>query len=97
MMELCVPGIIYVRERRADSIWETWPAFLVTKSSYFASHFGGTESTLRRFGGCMGDLLVLLFVSADDDMLADVGSRHWWGLKLVVEHCNGQKVLLVCC
>lgn len=79
MMEgLFIPGIMYVRERRADSIWETCPAFLVTKSSYLASHVGGRESTLRRFGGCMGDLLVLLFVSADDDMLADVESRHWW-------------------
>jgi hypothetical protein len=27
------PGIMYVKDRRADSICETWLAFLVTKSS----------------------------------------------------------------
>lgn len=58
-------------ERSADSIWETWLAFLVTKSSYFASHFGGRESTLRKLSGCVGDRLVFLLVSAGDDMVPE--------------------------
>lgn len=32
--------MIYVKLRRALSIWLTWPAFLVTKSSYIPSHCG---------------------------------------------------------
>lgn len=33
--------MIYVKLRSALSICETCPAFLVMKSSYMASHFGG--------------------------------------------------------
>lgn len=36
-----IPGTIYVKLRNALSIWPTWPAFLVIKSSYMPSHFGG--------------------------------------------------------
>lgn len=38
-----VPGIMYVRLRRALSICDTCPAFFVMKSSYMASHCGGIE------------------------------------------------------
>jgi hypothetical protein len=41
----CIPGMMYVRDRSADSICETWLAFLVMKSSYMCSHLGGTAST----------------------------------------------------
>jgi len=38
--------MMYVKERRVDSICDTWLAFLVMKSSYLCSHFGGTDATL---------------------------------------------------
>jgi hypothetical protein len=41
------PGMIYVRERRADSIWVTEDWFLVMNVPYIESHFGGSA---RRFG-----------------------------------------------
>jgi hypothetical protein len=37
------PGMIYVNERRADSIWVTELWFLVTNSPYMLSHFGGSS------------------------------------------------------
>ena len=39
--ELCVPGMMYVKLRSALSICDTCPAFLVIKSSYMLSHWGG--------------------------------------------------------
>lgn len=71
--------MMYVSERSADSIWETWLAFLVTKSSYMASHFGGRESALRRWiDRGPGDGLALLCVSAGDDIVLErMCSRHW--------------------
>ncbi len=38
--------MIYVRDRKADSICDTWLAFLATKSSYLRSHWGGSDSGL---------------------------------------------------
>lgn len=38
--------MMYVSERRADSICDTWLAFLVMKSSYFCSHLGGRAQRL---------------------------------------------------
>lgn len=70
-----VPGIIYVKERSADSSCETWLAFLVTKSSYMASHFGGRARVLRRFARG-GDHLVLVCASAGVDMTGRCESSH---------------------
>lgn len=66
-----VPGIMYVKERSADSSCETWLAFLVTKSSYRASHFGGSARVLRRLARG-GDHLVLVCASAGVDMTGQV-------------------------
>lgn len=70
-----VPGIMYVKERSADSSWETWLAFLVTKSSYMASHFGGSARVLRRLASG-GDHLVFVCASAGVDMTGRFGSSH---------------------
>lgn len=58
---------MYVKERSADSSWETWLAFLVTKSSYMASHLGGRARVLRRLARG-GDHLVFVCASAGVDM-----------------------------
>lgn len=71
----CVPGIIYVKERSADSNCETWLAFLVTKSSYMASHFGGRARVLRKLARG-GDHLVLVCASAGVDMTGRCKSSH---------------------
>ncbi len=39
-------GMMYVRERSADSICDTWLAFFVTKSSYLCSHLGRSDKRL---------------------------------------------------
>jgi len=38
---------MYVSDRSADSIWDTWWAFLVMKSSYRCIHLGGSDRMLR--------------------------------------------------
>lgn len=43
LVEQEVPGMIYVKLRSADSIWETALAFLMMKSPYMSSHFGGSD------------------------------------------------------
>jgi hypothetical protein len=48
------PGMIYVRERKADSICVTEDWFLVMKSPYIWSHFGGSAKAL---GTCRGRVL----------------------------------------
>lgn len=40
-----IPGMMYVSDRRADSIWDTALLFLVMKSEYMPSHFGGSDRT----------------------------------------------------
>jgi hypothetical protein len=35
---------MYVKERRADSIWDTALEFLMMKSPYDATHFGGRDN-----------------------------------------------------
>lgn len=37
------PGMMYVKDRRADSIWVTELWFLVMNSPYMLSHFGGSS------------------------------------------------------
>lgn len=45
---------MYVNERNADSICDTALEFLVMKSEYMPSHFGGIESTsLVRWVACL--------------------------------------------
>lgn len=66
---------MYVKERSADSSCETWLAFLVTKSSYMASHFGGSARVLRRLARG-GDHLVLVCASAGVDMTGRCKSSH---------------------
>lgn len=38
-----LPGMMYVSDRSVDSICDTWWEFLVIKSSYIWSHWGGSE------------------------------------------------------
>jgi hypothetical protein len=46
--------MMYVNERRADSICDTALEFLVMKSEYIPSHFGGMDSTsLVRWVACL--------------------------------------------
>jgi hypothetical protein len=46
--------MIYVNERKADSICDTALEFLVMKSEYIPSHFGGMDSTsLVRWVACL--------------------------------------------
>lgn len=72
---------MYVKERSADSSWETWLTFLVTKSSYMASHFGGSARVLRRLARG-GDHLVFVCASAGVDMTGRFGSSHEDGQRL---------------
>ena len=53
--------MMYVSDRRVDSIWETELAFLVMKSSYMCSHFGGRASRPETELGIGGPELVCLF------------------------------------
>lgn len=55
-----LPGMMYVRERRADSIWATWPAFLVTKWSYVAIHLGGRARAWRTVVVMVFDVVVVV-------------------------------------
>jgi hypothetical protein len=57
--------MIYVRERKADSICVTEDWFLVMKSPYIWSHFGGSEKAL---GTCRGRILrrSMLVLEMDD-------------------------------
>ena len=50
-----LPGMMYVSERKADSIWDTELAFFKIKSSYTPSHLFGTAILLGSTGGrCIG-------------------------------------------
>ena len=40
-----LPGMMYVSDRRAVSICDTAPAFLVINSPYTFSHFGASDRT----------------------------------------------------
>lgn len=78
---------MYVKERSADSSCETWLAFLVTKSSYMASHLGGSARVLRRLARG-GDHLVLVCASAGVDMTGRFESSHedrQWTFKYIEE------------
>ena len=49
MQKTELPGMMYVRERNADSIWPTELAFCETKSSYECSQFPGLRGLLGDF------------------------------------------------
>lgn len=64
-----LPGMMYVRERRADSIWATWPAFLVTKWSYVAIHLGGRARAWRTVVVMVFAVVVVIVAAGGVDRL----------------------------
>ena len=60
--------MMYVRLRSALSICDTWPAFLVMKSSYMASQCGGSASIAATGDGagacfCAAAMVVVMMLS----------------------------------
>lgn len=66
-----LPGIMYVNDRRADSICETWLEFFVMKPSYIASHFGGRARAVRTLERGGDHLVFVCAASAGVDMLGN--------------------------
>jgi hypothetical protein len=78
--EMSLPGMMYVRLRSALSICDTCPAFLVIKSSYMLSHFGGSDRSWLAVGRV--DLAPGLGVADGADMARVlVGSRPQLGVE----------------
>lgn len=73
----CVPGIMYVRDRSADSICDTALLFLVMKSEYIPIHFGGSDRTspVR----CVACLYIVISPLAGGSISAYRGMPWWCG------------------
>lgn len=83
-----IPGIMYVNDLRADSICETWLAFLVMKSSYIASHFGGRARASRTLARGGDHLVFVCAASAGVDILKTMGVK---ALRATVVEREGQR------
>lgn len=72
---MCVPGMMYVSERSADSICVTALLFFVMKSEYMPSHLGGSDSTSPVF--CVACLYMAATATANAPESGAVATCTW--------------------